>query len=78
MSAGAWYNPSIADLMTTTTPKQQVQSILNRLPDDCTLDDVQYHLYVAETLRRRLDQLDAGGQVVSQAEAEQRMAKWLK
>jgi len=68
----------MADLMTPTTAKQQVQSILNRLPDDCTLDDVQYHLYIAETLRHRLDQLDAGAQIVSQAEAEQRMAKWLK
>jgi len=66
------------DLTTTATAKQQAQSILNQLPDDCTLDDVQYHLYIAETLRHRLDQLDAGAEVVSQAEAEQRMAKWLK
>jgi hypothetical protein len=67
----------MSDLITTATAKQQVQSILNRLPDDCTLDDVQYHLYVAETLRNRLDQADGVAQVISQAEAEQRMAKWL-
>jgi hypothetical protein len=64
--------------MTTSTAKQQVQSILNRLPDDCTLDDVPYHLYIAETLRHRLDQLDAGAKVVPQEEAKLQMAKWLK
>ena len=78
MSPRACYNLGMSDLITTATAKQQVQSILNRLPDDCTLDDVQYHLYVAETLRNRLDQADGVAQVISQAEAEQRMAKWLK
>jgi len=53
----------MADLITTATAKQQVQSILNRLPDDCTLDDVQYHLYVAETLRHRLDQAGIAARV---------------
>ena len=24
--------------------KQSVQALLDRLPDDCSLDDVQYHL----------------------------------
>jgi hypothetical protein len=66
------------DSTTTATAKQQAQLILNRLPDDCTLDDVQYHLYVAETLQRRLEQAESAGQIVSQGEAEQRMEKWLK
>jgi len=26
--------------------KQTVRELLDRLPDDCSLDDVQYHLYV--------------------------------
>ena len=26
--------------------KQSVQALLDLLPDDCSLDDVQYHLYV--------------------------------
>jgi len=28
--------------------KQAVRELLERLPDDCTLDDVLYHLYVLQ------------------------------
>lgn len=56
--------------------KAQVREVLDRLPDDCSLEDVQYHLYVAEKLRRRIVQADAG-EAVSQREAERRLDKWL-
>jgi predicted transcriptional regulator len=56
--------------------KTQVRQVLDRLPDDCSLEDVQYHLYVAEKLRQRLAQADAG-QAVPQSEAEKRLDKWL-
>ncbi len=56
--------------------KQQVRQILDRLPDDCSVEDVQYHLYVIETIRRRLEQ--AGhAETVPQTEAEARLAKWI-
>ena len=28
--------------------KEEVGALLSKLPDDCTLEDVQYHLYVIE------------------------------
>lgn len=56
--------------------KAQVRQVLDRLPDDCSLEDVQYHLYVAEKLRRRIAQADAG-QAVPHSEAEKRLDKWL-
>ena len=56
--------------------KAQVRQVLDRLPDDCSLEDVQYHLYVAEKLRRRIAQASAG-QTVPHAEAEKRLDKWL-
>ena len=31
-----------------STAKNEVQSLLEKLPDDCTLEDIQYHLYVVE------------------------------
>jgi predicted transcriptional regulator len=55
--------------------KSQAREVLDRLPDDCTIEDVQYHLYVADKLRRRLEQADAG-QAVPHAEAEKRLDKW--
>jgi len=58
------------------TAKQEVESLLNKLPDDCSLEDIQYHLYVIEKVRHGLDAADAQG-TVSQDEAERRLDKWL-
>ena len=57
--------------------KQQVRTILDQLPDDCSVEDVQYHLYVIEKLRRRIELADDPDQCVSQTEAEARVEKWL-
>ena len=37
------------------TAKQEVQSLLSRLPDGCSLEDIQYHLYVLEKVHRGLE-----------------------
>jgi hypothetical protein len=58
------------------TAKQEVESLLSKLPDDCSLEDIQYHLYVIEKVRQGLDAADNGA-TISQAEAEQRLDKWL-
>lgn len=34
------------------TAKDTVRALLDRLPDDCTLDDVLYHLYVVQAVAR--------------------------
>ena len=57
--------------------KQQVRKLLERLPDDCSLQDVQYHLYVVRLLHSRARLADEG-QFISQQEAERRMAKWTR
>jgi hypothetical protein len=59
------------------TAKEQVQKVLQELPDDCTVEDVQYELYVLERLRRRIEMADRGDDFVPQAEVEARMQKWL-
>ena len=64
-------------MATPTTAKQQVRKVLEKLPDDCTLEDVQYELYVIQKIRARSKMADAG-KFVSQEEAEKRMDKWLK
>lgn len=63
-------------MSTANSPKSQAQVVLDRLPDDCTIEDVQYHLYVMEKIRRRIEQADAG-QAVPHSEAEKRLEKWL-
>lgn len=57
------------------TAKDEVQSLLQKLPDDCTFEDVQYHLYVVEKIRRGIERAESEG-AVSQEEVERRLAKW--
>lgn len=58
------------------TAKEEVQKILDQLPDDANLEDIQYHIYVVQNVERGLKDLDEG-RVVSHEEVKQRMAKWL-
>ena len=34
------------------TIKQSVIELLDKLPENCTLDEIQYHLYVLQTVER--------------------------
>jgi hypothetical protein len=57
------------------TAKQDVQDMLNRLPEGSTYEDIQYHLYVLEKIRRGVERAEREG-AVTQAEAEARLNKW--
>jgi len=54
-----------------STAKHEVELLLKKLPDDCSLEDVQYHLYVLEKVRRGLEEARQQG-VIPQEEAEAR------
>ncbi len=58
------------------TAKEEVKLLLNKLPDDCTIEDIQYHLYVIEKIQRGIDRAKEEG-TVSQEKVEKRFAKWL-
>ena len=58
------------------TAKKEVSELLNRLPEDCSLEDIQYHLYVLQKIERGLKDAKEG-RVYSQAEVEKMMTKWL-
>ncbi|MCL5985432.1 MAG: hypothetical protein M1371_02570 [Actinobacteria bacterium] len=57
--------------------KQEVSKLLKSLPDDCVLEDIQYHLYVLQKIERGLKDADAE-RVYTQEEVERMMAKWLE
>jgi predicted transcriptional regulator len=61
---------------TTTNAKDRVEQLLKELPEDATLEDIQYHLYVLQVLENRLQEADKGD-FVGHEEVRQRMAKWL-
>ena len=54
------------------TAKQEVRSLLQKLPDNCTLEDIQYHLYVIEKINRGLKRAKLEGGI-PQREAEKRL-----
>lgn len=54
--------------------KQGVESLLNRLPDDSSVEDIQYHLYVLDKVRRGLEDARLNG-ALSQEEVETRLSK---
>jgi hypothetical protein len=59
-----------------STAKETVESLLSKLPDDCSLEDIQYHLYVLEKVRNGLSAAD-NNETVTQEDVEERLGKWL-
>jgi predicted transcriptional regulator len=57
------------------TAKDQVQQILDILPESASLEDIQYHIYVRQMIEEGLADVDAG-RVISHDEVERRLTKW--
>ncbi len=56
--------------------KEEVLEILRNLPEDASLEEVQYRIYVRQTIDRGLDDVK-NGRTISHEEMEARMARWL-
>ena len=59
------------------TTKQDVRELLDHLPDDSTIEDIQYHLYVLEKIRRGQEDI-RDGKHYTHEEAKERLSRWLK
>jgi predicted transcriptional regulator len=57
--------------------KKEVMRLLEDLPDDASLEDIQYHLYVRQKIEHGLEDAEAG-RTLSEEEFDRRMAKWLE
>ncbi|PKM06879.1 MAG: hypothetical protein CVV14_10920 [Gammaproteobacteria bacterium HGW-Gammaproteobacteria-4] len=58
------------------TAKSEVTEMLSVLPENCSLEDIQYHLYVLEKINRGLDRIETEG-TIPHAEAKERLKRWL-
>ena len=56
--------------------KADVQSLLTNLPDDCTIEDIQNHLYVLDKIHKGLDSAQ-NEEILSPKEAVQKLQKWI-
>ncbi len=59
-----------------STAKEKVESLLDKLPDDCSLEGIQYHLYVIEKVKHGLEVVDAQ-RTIARKEAGRQLSKWL-
>ena len=57
--------------------KATVRALLERLPDDCTIEDVLYHLYVLQEVELGRADADAGRLIPHEQVADELRRKWL-
>ena len=50
--------------------------MLKSLPEDSSFEDIQYHLYVLEKVRRGIERADKEG-AITHDEAKKRLGQWL-
>ncbi len=55
--------------------KEEVKLLLNKLHENCTYEDVQYHLYAKEKIEKGIYRTEKEG-TQSQEEVERRFSKW--
>jgi predicted transcriptional regulator len=57
--------------------KETVRALLDRLPDDCTMDEVLYHLYVVHAVEEGVADADADRVIPHEEVAANLRRKWL-
>ncbi|MDP8244820.1 MAG: hypothetical protein P9L94_12105 [Candidatus Hinthialibacter antarcticus] len=55
-----------------SSAKTEVELLLQKLPDDCTIEDIQYHLYVVDKINRGVERASLEG-TFTQDEVEIRL-----
>jgi hypothetical protein len=69
--------PSLPDrIPAMKSPKDEAREVIEQMPETASLEDIQYHLYVRQKVRTGLV-AESEGRVISRAEAERRMSRWL-
>src|SRR2546430_343704 len=55
--------------------KEEVRRLLELLPDDASLEDIQYHIYVRQKILRGLEDVEAGRADLGKG-IQARMSRW--
>ncbi len=56
--------------------KEIIIESIKRLPDDCSIDDIMYRVYVIDKVLKGLEDVKYG-RMYTQEEMEMRMEKWV-
>ena len=57
--------------------KDDVKQMIDQLPEDCSIEDIQYTLYVRTKIQKGLKDIEEGN-VLTTDEVKARMDKWFK
>ncbi|TFG18764.1 MAG: hypothetical protein EU530_08295 [Promethearchaeota archaeon] len=62
----------------TESVKEELIKFIKTLPDDVSIEDVMYHLYIRETILKRAEDIKNNkAKLISQKDAEDQIEKWL-
>ncbi len=65
----------------TSNLKEEIIDLIRKLPEDATIDDVMYHLYVKKKILAGLKDLEQGKVIPHEQvmeNAKKRLEQWLK
>ena len=63
--------------MAFMSTKDAVRALLDRLPDDCSLEDVLYHLYVVQQVELGLAEADSGNVIPHEQVVQELERRWI-
>jgi len=63
--------------MAQVKPKDEIVELLKDLPEDASLEDIQYHIYVRQKVAHGEAEA-AAGQELSHGDVKKRLARWLE
>jgi len=55
--------------------KEAIIQLIEKLPDDCTVEDILYELYLKQKVDQGLQDIQEG-RIVEHEEVKQRMSRW--
>ncbi|MBA7666592.1 hypothetical protein ES703_74673 [subsurface metagenome] len=65
----------------TTNLKEEIIALIKKLPEDATIDDIMYHLYVKKKILTGIKEIEQGKVIPHEQvmeSAKKRLEKWLK
>ena len=71
----------IIEIYMTSDLKEDIIELIKKLPENATIDDIIYHLYVKKKILKGIEELDQGKAVPHEKvmeNAKRRLEEWLK
>lgn len=65
----------------TTNLKEEIIALIKKLPEDTTIDDIMYHLYVKKKILAGLKDIEQGNVIPHEQvmeNAKKRLERWLE